>query len=442
MNLLTSLLCMGAIIDHEDWSLSQRGEKDAERHREKIDDSIRKNMRDVISEESIITSKRGRKVRIPVRGLRDYRFIYGDQGQGGAGVGQGEGEEGEVIGQEPKKQPGEPGGEGHEWMETEVDIDYLIELMFEDLGLPWIEEKTKKEHLIPKGWKFETISKRGILPRLHKRKTMIEAAKRMMAYVYEIMDATGCTEEVANKALMKTEGELNEAIEFVKSGKPNGELEGIFIEDDDLRFKQIEEDVEIHSNAVVIAMMDVSASMTPDKKYLARSMLFWMTEFLRKMYSNVEIKFIQHTTIAEVVSEEDFFTKSPFGGTKCYTAFEKASYLIETEFPVDEWNVYCVYISDGEDFEPDMTLVKIQELLNKKINMLSYCELDIKDNSPYSYGDYRVLLKKILENWKFDKREEAGTTFYRSDRYKFLLSVIKEKDHIYPALRHMLFEKA
>lgn len=42
--------------------------------------------------------------------------------------------------------------------------------MFEDLGLPWIEEKTKKQQLVPKGWKFETISRKGIIPRVHKKK--------------------------------------------------------------------------------------------------------------------------------------------------------------------------------------------------------------------------------------------------------------------------------
>jgi len=426
------------IIEHDDWSLSERGQKDAERHREKIDESIRKNVRDVIAEESIITQKRGRKVRIPVRGLRDYRFIYGGGGDG-AGVGQGDGSDGDIIDQHPKPQEGEgkPGCNDGDWMETEVDIDYLIDIMFEDLGLPWIEEKTKKEQLVPKGWKFETISKKGILPRLHKRRTMIEAVKRMAAYTREIMEETGCTEETANKALMKTHGELNEAIEFVKSGEPNGDAEGVFIEDDDLRYKQIEEDIEIHSNAVVIAMMDVSASMSQEKRYLARSMLFWMVEFLRKMYTNVEIKFIQHTTVAELVDEDTFFKTQTMGGTECWTAFDKANYLIDTEYPTDEWNVYCVYMSDGEDFNPDKTVKWIQMMLDKKINMLSYCEIDIDS----MWSTHRVLLNKIKQHWKFTVRREAGTNFYRSDRHRFLLSVIKDKAHVFPSLKHMLFEK-
>ncbi|MFO7935084.1 MAG: DUF444 family protein, partial [Bacteroidales bacterium] len=91
-------------------------------------------------------------------------------------------------------------------------------------------------------------------------------------------------------------------------------------------------------------------------KYLARSMLFWLVEFLKKVYNNVEIKFIVHTTEAEVVDEESFFKTASTGGTYCSSAFEKANYIIDTEYPTDMWNVYCVYMSDGEDWDPSKTI--------------------------------------------------------------------------------------
>jgi uncharacterized protein len=436
------------IVNHDDWELSERGEKDAERHRDKIDDAIRKNVKDVISEEAIITKKKGKKVKIPVRGLKDYRFVYGNDGDGpSAGVGQGEGEEGDVIGRQEKGEgePGKPGNkDGEDYLETEVDIDYLIEIMFEDLGLPWIEEKTKKQHLVPKGWKFEAITKKGILPRVHKKKTMIEAIKRHVMFVNEIMSDTDCSEDDANHALMQANGDINEAIDIIKEGKLNGgERTGIVIEDDDLRFKQIEPDVELHSNAVVIAMMDTSGSMTTDKKYLARSMLFWLTEFLKKMYDNVDIKFIQHTTTANVVDEETFFHKGESGGTNCHTAFDKANYIIDTEYPINEWNVYCVYISDGDDFDHKKTLTSVQEMLDKKVNMLSYCEIrpEEYETQPWYSSGYKRLLDEITNNWKFEVHEEHGTRFYKSEAEHFLCSVIKSKEHIYPTLKHMLFQK-
>jgi uncharacterized sporulation protein YeaH/YhbH (DUF444 family) len=66
-----------AIMDHGDWDLSEKGKNDAERHREKIDEHIRKNIKDAIAETPIITDRKGKKVKIPVKGLRDYKFVYG-----------------------------------------------------------------------------------------------------------------------------------------------------------------------------------------------------------------------------------------------------------------------------------------------------------------------------------------------------------------------------
>lgn len=438
-----------SIVIHDSWDLSEKGKKDAERHRGKIDDAIRKNVKDVIGEESIITRKQGKTIKIPVKGLKDYRFIYGNAGgEGSGGIGQGKGKGGDIIDSQPSEEDG-PGGRkagerpGIDYIETEVDIDYLIKIMFEDLGLPWIEEKTKAHQMVPKGWKFETISKKGIIPRLHKKRTMTEAVKRMVMFEGEIIDETGASEDDARRALVQAKGEINDAIAIIKSGKLDHEIDPtILIEDDDMRYKQIEPDIKIQSQAVVICMMDVSGSMGLDKKYLARSMLFWLCEFLKKMYDNVQIKFITHTTEAQVVDEETFFHKGEDGGTACYTAFEKANYIIETEFPVEEWNVYCVYLSDGEDWDPKKTVTCIEELLKKNINMLSYVEISPdEDSSNWGFGDVSLMLE-IRNKWHFNETEDAGTKFYRNDQYRFLLSVVKGRQHVYPALKHMLFERA
>jgi sporulation protein YhbH len=426
----------------EDWGLSDRGEKDAERHRRKIDDAIRKNVKDVISEESIITKKRGRKVRIPVKGLKDYQFIYDNNKKGKGGVGQGEGEDGDVIARRDKSdRPGKPGNQpGDDTMEVEVNIDYLIDIMFQDLGLPWIDEKTKIEKLVPSGWKFDSISKKGIIPRLHKKRTFVETLKRTMAFVGEIMRDTNSSEEDARIALSMAKGDINDAIDIINEGKLDRSHEAaVIIDDTDLRYKQIENDVVPHSNAVVIAMMDVSGSMTLDKKYLARSMLFWMVEFLKKTYDNVDIKFIQHTTEASVVDEETFFHKVESGGTYCWTAIDKAIHLIETEYPVDEWNVYCVYISDGEDFDPSKTVRYVENLVDMKINMFGYCEIDT-DEDNYGWKPDNTLIKDIERKWKFKVKQVEGTNFYRNDEKHILLSIIRGKQHIFPALQHFLFE--
>jgi uncharacterized protein len=451
-----------AVVYHPDWDFSERGKKDAERHRKKIDDAIRKSVREVISEESIITQKKGKTVRIPVKGLKDYRFRHGkprEKGKGDGsgtgnekGVGQGPGKPGDVIHSQPKQGDGKgskPGKEaGYDYIETEVDIDYLIQIMFEDLGLPWIEEKTKVTQLVPNGWKFETISKIGILPRVHKRRTMMEAIKRNELYAKEIEEATDISHEDALRALVQAGGDINTGIEIVRSNQLDRSQDPyIIVEDEDMRYKQIEDDYELHSNAVVIAMMDVSGSMDKDKKYLCRSLLFWLTAFLKKVYSHVEIRFITHTTDANIVDEETFFHKGESGGTYCWSAIDKAIYLVDTEYPVDEWNVYCIYVSDGEDFDAPKTIRYIEELLKRQINMFSYNEvnpIEIDGNTPAwgsGWNEDNQLIKAIKEKWNFICKSEEGTEFCKNDSLRFLTSVIKNKNHIYPTLKHILFKE-
>ena len=442
-----------AIIYHPDWDLSEKGKKDVERHHKKIDDAIRKSVKDVIAEESIITKRKGRKVRIPVRGLKDYKFIHGRKKEDKIGVGQGKGKPGDIIGRQPKQGPG-TGGEGkpgnkpgEDYIEAEVDIDYLIEVMFEDLGLPWIEEKIKAQQLVPSGWKFETVSKVGILPRLHKKRTLLEAIKRNELYAREIVEELNCSHELAMKALVQAKGDIDSAIELIKNNLVDDNIDPyVIIEDEDLRYKQIEQDYELHSNAVVIAMVDTSGSMTTDKKYLCRSLLFWLVEFLKKVYDYVDIKFIVHTTEAKIVDEDTFFKRGESGGTFCWTAIDKAMYLIETEYPVKEWNVYCVYVSDGDDFDPQKTVRYIDKLIKKRINMFAYTEVRPQHSSidniiNLMWGSQNTLINAIKKKWPFNCKAEDGAEFCRNDDLHIVLSVIKDKKHVYPALKHILFEK-
>jgi uncharacterized sporulation protein YeaH/YhbH (DUF444 family) len=71
-----------------------------------VKDAIRKNLRELIAEEAIITSDGSKRVRIPLRYLDQYRFKYGHPPQG---AGQGEGQPGDVLGQRhgPSNDPGD-----------------------------------------------------------------------------------------------------------------------------------------------------------------------------------------------------------------------------------------------------------------------------------------------------------------------------------------------
>lgn len=433
-----------SIVNHDTWEFSEKGKKDAERHREKIKDQIRKNIKNVIGEETIITKKDNKKVRIPIKGMKDYHFKTGlDEDDIRGGVGQGKGKPGDVIARQPgngNDPNGKPGNErGEEYMEVEVDIDYLIKIMFDDLGLPYIEEKTKVEQLIPVGWKFDGVTRIGIQPRLHKKKTINETLKRTFSYIGEIIEETGCDERTAECALVQSQGDLEEAINIVKENNVDLELNTdiLYIEDDDLRYKNITEQKEPTSNAVIIAMLDISGSMTQDKKYLSRSFLFWMVEFLKKTYKNVQIKFIVHTTEAKLVDENEFFKIGEYGGTMCSSAFKLANHLIETEFPKEEWNSYVIYNSDGDDFDYDATMKETRKLLDNGINMLGYLEINPTENA-YISGE---LLKRYKKEFNMKASTIDGKTFFKDEKTHFLACEIKDSSYVFPALKHFLFKK-
>src|SRR5438552_16181005 len=67
---------------------SDRSAGDRARHRLKVRESTRENIADIIADESIIGKDREKIIKVPIRGLREYKFVYGDNT---TGVGQGRG---------------------------------------------------------------------------------------------------------------------------------------------------------------------------------------------------------------------------------------------------------------------------------------------------------------------------------------------------------------
>ena len=74
---------------------SDRSAGDRLRHREKVRESIRENIADIIAEESIIGKNKDKVIKVPLRGIKEYRFIYGENTPG---VGEGDGEARPAIG--------------------------------------------------------------------------------------------------------------------------------------------------------------------------------------------------------------------------------------------------------------------------------------------------------------------------------------------------------
>jgi sporulation protein YhbH len=328
------------------WELRRRGLKDSLRHDQRVKEAIRKNLRELIAEEAIITSDGTKRVRIPLRYLDQYRFKYGQPPQG---VGQGEGQPGDVIGQRNGNDPGDgqPGDQpGEHTYEVEVPLEELAQMMLEDLALPWLEERPERQ-ITTTSHRFTDLRRRGAFANLDKRRTLLENLKRNAA---------------------------------------RGLPEVGHLRDDDLRFKVWDLHEEKHANAAVYMLMDVSGSMTTSKKYIAKSFYFWMVRFLQLKYHKLDMVFIAHDTEAQVVTEQDFFGISQGGGTRCSSAYQMALTYIQQYHPSDRWNTYLFHFSDGDNLPDDNAVCKqlVEELLTY-CRMVGYGEIRYRDDASF-YG--------------------------------------------------------
>jgi len=325
------------------WELRRRGLKDSLRHDQRVKEAIRKNLRELIVEEAIITSDGHKRVKIPLRYLEQFRFKYGQPQQG---VGQGQGKLGDILGRRGGDGNGPGDGlagdqPGELTYEVEVPLDELTRMMLEDLSLPWLEEKPERQ-VTTITHRHTDIRRRGSLANLDKRRTLLANIKRNAS---------------------------------------RGEAKVGHLHEEDLRFKVWDEHEEKHANAAVYMLMDRSGSMTTSKKYVAKSFFFWMVRFLQLKYQRVETVFIAHDTEAQVVPEKDFFALSNSGGTRCSSAYHTALGHLEQHHPASRWNIYLFHFSDGDNLPYDNAVCKtlVQDLLGH-CNMVGYGEIRYQEN--------------------------------------------------------------
>ena len=144
--------------------------------------AIRENIADIVAEESIIGKNRDRIIKVPIRGVKEYRFIYGDNAaRSGA-------RRRDLTARASRRTAGrqqatatDRAGDrpGIDYYETDVTLEELIEIMFEDLELPDLERKRLRQ--LPSN---ASVTKRkgyrqvGIRIRLDKRRTVDSKVKR------------------------------------------------------------------------------------------------------------------------------------------------------------------------------------------------------------------------------------------------------------------------
>jgi sporulation protein YhbH len=390
-------------IFREHKTIADRAAGDRARHRQKIEKAIKESIRDVVAEESIIGQNGNKKIRIPVKGIKEHRFVYGSN-QSNKQVGSAQGKDvkqGQRIGHRRRRKPEEGQGDkpgnapGEERYEIEMSLEELAGYLFNDLQLPELEKKnfkfTTQEKMKRKGKRSY-----GIRPRLSKKETIKQKIRRKKA--------------------------------AIKAGSYDPESgERFTFHESDLRYKHIAPVQKENTAAVVFFVMDVSGSMTKSKKFLARSFFFLLYQFLNHKYSSIDVVFVSHTAEAREVNEEEFFTQVPGGGTLVSTGLKKVEEIIEKRYHPNNWNLYTFYCGDGDNWSIDNkeALQCFRQL--KDINQtMCYTEIgrlhDYKEYSLFSGGSPE---KKL---WDWVKLAEDKT---------FKRIRLEEHKDIWPAFKKL-----
>lgn len=364
--------------------MPNRIERDHARFRNIVRGRIKRNLKKYITQGELI-GKRGKDlVSIPVPQINLPRFRHDPRQTGG--VGQGEGEVGTPIGRgDSDDGTGAAGsGEGQHILEVDVPLEELAKMLAEELELPNIEPKGKKQVVSEKD-KYTGISKTGPESLRHFKRTYKQALRRqIITQNYDPVDPI------------------------------------IIPIREDRRYRTWKTKIEPEANAVILYMMDVSGSMGDEQKEIVRIESFWIDTWLRYQYKNIDTRYIIHDAVAREVDQHTFYHTRESGGTVISSAYKLADLIISHDYPVSDWNIYLFHFSDGDNWgeiDTDECLKLLEKNLLPASNLFCYGQVE----SPYGSGQF---IRDLRENFE--------------DEEKLVLSEIPDKDAIYKSIQEFL----
>ncbi len=361
----------------------KRIDRDHARFRQIVRGKVKRNLKKYITRGELIGKKGKEFVSIPIPQINIPRFRYSAKKAGG--VGQGDGAVGTPIGQgDGSLVPGAGDAPSEHILEVDVSLDELAQMLGEELELPNIQPKGKRNIVSHKD-KYTGISQSGPESLRHFKRTYKQALKRQI--------------------ITQTYDPRKPIIVPVR---------------EDRRYRTWKVTVEPESTAVIVYMMDVSGSMGDEQKEIVRIESFWIDTWLRYQYKNIETRYIIHDAVAREVDQETFYHTRESGGTIISSAYKLASKLIDESYDPNDWNIYLFHFSDGDNWgeiDTDECVNIMQEHLLPRINLFCYGQVE----SPYGSGQF---IRDLEEH--FEEEE------------KVVLSEIPDKDGIYASIKEFL----
>lgn len=362
--------------------MGQKIERDHQRFRKIVRGKVKSSLGKYITRGEMIGKKGNDLVSIPLPQIEIPQFRYGQKGSGG--VGQGDGQPGQAL-TPPKDGDGNKAGDspGGHILEVELSLQELADILGEELELPRIEPKGRK-NIVTTRDKYTGIRQAGPESLRHFKRTFKRALRRQIA-----------------------------------SGTYQPEEPLVIPIREDKQYRSWKEIPLPQSVACIIYMMDVSGSMTDEQKEIVRIEAFWIDTWIKAHYKGVERVYIIHDAVAQEVDEHTFYHTRESGGTKISTAYELCDKIIKKRYPPDDWNIYAFHFSDGDNWGDDIPhcMEILNERLLPKVNLFGYGQVE----SPYGSGEFMEYIKELV-----------------GEKENVVASRIPDREHILPSIKEFL----
>lgn len=401
-----------------------KGRSSGNRHKflKRVEDQIKKALPSIVDGNNIkdLTSGKG-KVKIPIKGIDEPEFTY-DPKSGKKNIiapGNNRYSEGDTI---PKPQDGQGRGRKGSKDGDPTEDDFFIsvsmeefaEYFFADLELPNLVKKYLQSIDDYKKKRTGYVTD-GMPSRLNVVKSYQNSLARKMALktYYEKK-----IKELNEQLLLE-----NDPLEIDRINEEIKKYEKLsksvpYMDDIDLRYNHFEKYPVPTTSAVMVCIMDVSGSMGPEEKDIAKRYFLLLYMFLKKQYDKVDLVFIRHHTEAKEVTEEDFFNSKESGGTIVAPSLELAYKIIQERYKGS--NKYLSQCTDGdvwgEEDARDCYDIVTKKLL-PELQYMTYIQIMRGENG--ELWDYYKQVEKEKDNFAMrciDSVQEIWRVF--SDLFK------------------------
>jgi uncharacterized protein len=379
---------------------------------------IKKAVADAVAGRSVTDLDKGEKVSIPTRDTSEP-FIH--HGQGGhherVYPGNKEFHQGDKIarpkgGSKGRGSDASDSGEGLDDFIFELTREEFLQFFFEDLELPNLI-KTKLATISETKKVRAGHTSDGIPSNINVIRSLRGAMGRRIAargpYQARIKEVEEELQDLL-KRHNETDAvvmELREEIEQLK--KKIARIP--FIDTFDLRYDNRIDQPKPTTQAVMFCIMDISGSMGPEEKDMAKRFFMLLYLFLTKTYEKIQVVFISHHTEAHEVDEETFFYSRETGGTVVSSALNLCRKIIQQRFPTSEWNIYVAQASDGDNWDTDS--IDCRKIMTEYIMpyVQYYAYIEITEDRHQSLWQEYLALKDSWDNFAMQRIERVADIY-------------------------------